>query len=107
MTHTSGVMRRPVDALPSVLTAEELARLLRCESWRIRRYLADVKPPSRSNRRTRLYDCTDAALVSLAIALEREGVSAWTRRAVVANHVDELREALRSDAPLAFAVFGV
>jgi len=97
-----------------VLTAPELAQLISdlesttCEPWHIRRYLIDVKPPiDGAFGRTRLYTADDLCLVRLAVRLEREGLSAWVVRAVLANHADEIVRAWRSGTASVLAVHGV
>lgn len=101
-------MRSSSSLSPHVVTADELASLVRCKRWHVRRYLQDVKPPiAADNRRTRLYDVVDVCLVQLAKRLEDAGCSAWVVRAVLANHLDELRRAFVGDRALVFAVYGV
>lgn len=97
-----------------VLTAKELASVVsRLEStrvapWHVGRYLADLKPAvDEGFGRTRLYTVDDVCLVRLAVRLEREGVSAWVVRAVIANHVDGLTRAWRGDGSPALVLHGV
>jgi hypothetical protein len=95
------------------VTAGEMAQLLSriestvCRRWHVRRCLTDLIPSTNERGRTRVYSIFETCLVRLAIQLEREGVSAWAVRAVLANHADSLRRAWADDAPLALAVRGV
>src|SRR5579859_979896 len=105
-------MRTPADS--KCVTATELATLVsdlgsvKCEPWHVRRYLLDLKPPANGAfGRTRLYTADDLCLVRLAVRLEREGLSAWVVRAVLANHAGEIVRAWRSGTASVLAVHGV
>jgi hypothetical protein len=57
--------------------------------------------------RTRLHAAADVALVRLALRLEREGVSSWVARVVVAYLRDELIAAFESRARVALRLVGI